>query len=154
MEDIEYIGSRSSITCTGAAIPFIPFEVDTRPPHVMRVYLSASQLQPTTDIGVVGDLYIRCVYSLYGSSSVEIYWKGFRKNRIKTVWREVLTNSAEIQHPLYPNLYLHGTPECNWWPEWREKNPQGQGQGNIKESAGNFVKIFDTGGVANPINLS
>lgn len=123
----------------------------------MYIYFSTSQLPPTPNRGEVGDLYIRRINSSgYDASSIELYWKGYRRDGIKQVWREVLRvpNSEEIQHPLHPDFYLKGFPACPLRPEWHTKSPQEQGVGNVKKSAGKFLEIYEPGSISNPINLS
>ncbi len=154
MRDIEFIGSRHSVICTGAEIPFVQYQyqADTGNQLTVHLYFSTSQLQPTPDLGDVGDLYIRRIdCSGYGPSSIEVHWKGYRKNGIKQVWRQVFPNGEEIQHPLYPILYLQGS---RWGPEWQRTGSQQRGRGDIIGSAGNFLRIHEKGSVLNPIVLS
>lgn len=142
------------IACTGTVIPFIPFKLHNCR-RIMYIYFSTLQLPPISNIGEVGDIYIRRIRSSgYDPSSIEVYWKGYRKDSITKVWREILPNSEEIQHPLYTNLYLQGFPAFPLRPEWRRKGTQQQGQGDIKYSAGNFLKIHERGSISNPIILS
>lgn len=58
VRDIQYIGTNDSIICTGSDVPHFLFVVDTHPATLMRIFLSASGLPPTPDIGDLGDLYI------------------------------------------------------------------------------------------------
>lgn len=145
-QEVQYIGSYT---------PYKEFTLKTQPRKTTRIYIS-TQL-PTSDIGdsEVGDLCIRRVKRGCDPAAVELFWKGFRKDGIQMVWREVQQNKPlEIQHPLHPTLYLRGFPACPLRPEWCEKSSRQHGQGDLKLSAVLYLRTYETGSWLNPIELS
>lgn len=155
-QDIQYIGTNinTSIVYIRSNIPYKDFPLKTQPPGKTRIYISTQV--PTADIGKVGDLCVRRVKDGCDPSAVEVFWKGFRKNGIQTVWREIRQGNklSKIQHPLHPTMRLCGFPACPLRPEWCKKSPGQQGQGDLNLSAVLFLRTHEAGSRSNPIDIS
>ncbi len=154
-QEIQYMGTNHSITYIRSNTPYKVFRLETQPPGTTRIYISA-QL-PTPDMGEAGDLWIHRKHAGFEPSTVELLWKGFRKDGVGTVWRTTQLNRTpvKIRHPLHRGLYLHGFPSSPLRPQWCKKKPQGQSQQNLNLSAVLFLRLHEAGcSSSNPIILS
>lgn len=154
-EEIQYIGtSNNTIVYVGSNIPYKTFKLETQSSAITRIYISTQV--PTSDLGEVGDLCIRRITGGFAPSAVELFWKGFRKDGIETVWRTLQLSKApvKVQHPLHPEMYLHSFLLDPLRPGWCKKIPQRQTQQDFNLSAALFLRTHETGySFDNPIDL-